>query len=334
MARYDDAAKHHLLQNAETLLPFLLEAPDVTVLKRLDTEQPTLKTHHADSTWEISIGGEESISHVEVQTHNSRVPMQFRLAGYHGFLVAEHKKPVRCTVVYLHPKAGRNDPGGYGYEWNGEPCYLLTYRVVRLIEIDGASILALQAPGLMPFTPLMQPPEGMSAERWLKECIDATASLSVAVEHRHDLMALLGMFGKLTYDEGLIASSITEDMMSDSPFFQRYAERYAERHAERYAEKALKSAVEDALQKEREHARARLEQERAQCERDTTIRTLLRFLEARFQPTAVQALKPLLETIEDVEQLEQLASAAASAESLEMFLAATVNDSRPSQLDA
>lgn len=333
MAQYDDAAKHLMLRNADTLLPYLLEAPDVKVLKRLDTEQPTLKTHHADSTWEVSIDGEESISHLEVQTHTSREPMQFRLAGYHGFLIAAHKKPVRCTVLYLHPMAGRNDPGGYGYEWNGTPCYLLSYRVLRLREIDGASVLALQAPGLMPLTPLMQQPENMSAERWLKECIDATHSLSVSVEHRHDLLALLGVFGKLGYDEELIMSSLTEDMVKDSLFWQRYFEPAVEQARQQVLEQAQEQAREQAreqAQQAREQAQqAReqgieqgLRQGRGQGERDATIRAILSFLEARFQTPGVRSLKPLLEMIDDMERLEQLAPAAAQAESLEMFLEA------------
>ena len=307
MIQYDDAAKYHLLQNADTLLPYLHEAPNLKVLRRLETQQPTLKTRHADSTWEISVDGEEGISHVDVQTHNSPVPMPFRVAGYHGFLVAEHQKPVYSTVIYLHAKAGRNDPGGYGYEWHGQPCYLLTYRVVRLIELDGPSVLELQAPGLMPFTPLMRPPAGMSAERWLQECIDATSSLSVDVAHRHDLLALLSIFGKLGYDESLIMKSVREDMVHESLVFQRYAKSYAES----YAEAALKPAVEEARTQGFEQGRGQ-----------GAIELLLGLLETRFQPAAVRNLRPLLETIDDMEQLKELAPAAASAESLETFLEA------------
>ena len=311
MTQYDDAAKYHLLQNANTLLPYLHEAPNLKVLRRLETQQPTLKTRHADSTWEISVDGEEGISHVEVQTHNSPVPMPFRVAGYHGFLVAEHQKPVYSTVIYLHAKAGRNDPGGYGYEWHGQPCYLLTYRVVRLIELDGPSVLELQAPGLMPFTPLMRPPDGMSAERWLQECIDATSSLSVSVVHRHDLLALLSIFGKLGYDESLIMASVKEEMVNESLVFQRYAKNYAES----YAEAAIKPAVEEALARGIEQG---MEQGRGQG----AIELLLGLLETRFHPAAVRNLRPLLETIDDMEQLKELAPAAASAESLETFLEA------------
>ena len=327
MTQYDDAAKYHLLQNADTLLPYLQDAPNLKVLRRLDTEQPTLKTRQADSTWETSIDGEESISHVEVQTHNSPVPMPFRVAGYHGFLIAEHQKPVYSTVIYLHANAGRNDPGGYGYDWHGEPCYLLTYRVLRLIEVEGAAILELQSPGLMPFTPLMRPPDGMSAERWLKECIEATASLPVNVAHRHDLLALLSIFGKLGYDESLIMASVKEEMVYESLVFQRYAKRYAEN----YAEAALKPAVEEAraqaFEQGLEQGRDQwLEQGRnqglEQGRNQGALEMLLGLLETRFHPAAVRNLMPLLETIDDVERLKQLAPVAASAESLETFLEA------------
>ena len=235
------------------------------------------------------------------------------------------------TVIYLHANAGRNDPGGYGYDWHGEPCYLLTYRVLRLIEVEGAPILELQSPGLMPFTPLMRPPDGMSAERWLKECIEATASLSVSMAHRHDLLALLSIFGKLSYDESLIMESVKEEMVYESLVFQRYAKRYAEN----YAEAALKPAVEEAraqgfeqgLEQGLEQARNQwLEQARSQGleqgRGQGAIEMLLGVLEARFQPAAVRNLMPLLETIDDVERLKQLAPVAASAESLETFLEA------------
>ena len=315
MTQYDDAAKYHLLQNAATLLPYLQNAPNLKVLRRLDTEQPTLKTRQADSTWEVSVDGEESISHVEVQTHNSPVPMPFRVAGYHGFLIAEHQKPVYSTVIYLHPRAGGTDPGGYRYEWQGETCYLLSYRVLRLSEVEGAAVLALQSPGLMPFTPLMRPPVGMSANRWLKECIDATSSLSVSVAHRHDLVVLLGIFGKLGYDETLIMESVTEDMVNESLLFQRYAEKVIKPAVEEASAQAFEQGIEQGIEQGRGQG---LAQGRGQG----AIDILLGLLEARFQPAAVRNLRPLLERIDDVERLKALAPAAASAESLEMFLEA------------
>ena len=148
--------------------------------------------------------------------------------------------------------------------------------------------------------------DGMSAERWLQECIDATSLLSVSREHRHDLLALLSIFGKLGYDE-----SVKEEMVNESLVFQRYAKRYAEN----YAEAAIKPAVEASRTQG-------FEQGMAQGRIQIAIEMLLDLLETRFHPTAVRNLKPLLETIDDMERLKQLAPAAASAENLETFLVA------------
>ena len=140
---------------------------------------------------------------------------------------------------------------------------------------------------------------GMSAARWLQECIDATSSLSVGVVHRHDLLALLSIFGKLGYDESLIMASVKEDMVNESLVFQRYA----------------KPAVEEARARAFEEG---MEQGRSQV----AVELLLGLLETRFHPAAVRNLRPLLETIDDMERLKQLAPAAASAENLETFLEA------------
>ena len=37
----------------------------------------------------------------------------------------------------------------------------------------------MQAPGLLPFTPLMKPPAGTDIESWVQQCVDATRSAPV-----------------------------------------------------------------------------------------------------------------------------------------------------------
>ena len=66
-----------------------------------------------------------------------------RIAGYAGLGVRMFEMPIYSHVIYLHPNAGRNDPGEYlqdvpGYEIN------IKYKVIRLSEIDGQSILDAQ----------------------------------------------------------------------------------------------------------------------------------------------------------------------------------------------
>ena len=69
--------------------------------------------------------------------------MPFRMAGYQGFLISEYQMPVYSCVLYLRPRAGKNDPGYYAYERHG--CrYVIQYKVIRLGEVAGGPILESQ----------------------------------------------------------------------------------------------------------------------------------------------------------------------------------------------
>ena len=57
--------------------------------------------------------------------------------------------------------------GFYHYNAHGYE-YTLRYKVIRLIDIDGQAILEMQAPGLLPFAPLMKRPTGISIEQWVQ----------------------------------------------------------------------------------------------------------------------------------------------------------------------
>ena len=76
--------------------------------------------------------------------------------------------------------------------------------------------------------------------------------------------------------------------MQESPFFQEYVQEAETRGLER-------------------------------GRRTGTVDSILMLLSDRFQPEAVQALKPSLETIEDLEHLKVLLRAAHRAHSLEAF---------------
>ncbi len=285
--RYDNAAKFVTLGYPKPFTEHILEYPDLIVLEELATEQITLKTHYTDSTLKVQFPDEVAILHNEIQTHDSREPMQFRFAGYSGFLIREHQMNVYCSVLYLHPRAGLSDPGFYAYRRHG--CeYKHQYRVVRLIEIDGQSILELQEPGLLPLTPLMKPPSEMSAVRWLEKCVEATVVSGVGSEDIRLLLAALGIFGSLIYEKQLIEERLPEGIMQESPFFQEYVQEAEARGLER-------------------------------GRRTGTIDSILTLLSDRFQPEAVQALKLRLETIEDLERLKELLRAAPRAQSLEAF---------------
>jgi exoribonuclease II len=62
-----------------------------------------------------------------------------------------------------------------------------------------------------------------------------------------------------------------------------------------------------------------LDEEREEGERKSIIESILTFLGARFDPDAVQTLKPTLETIDDLPRLKELLIAASHAQSVEAF---------------
>ncbi len=293
---YDNAAKYIMLEYSQEFAEFMIGHSDIIVLEKLETEEPTLKTHQNDSTLKVQFGNETAILHTEVQADTSRKPMWSRIAGYNGFLVNLHEIPVYSNVLYLHPKAGRDDTGYYAYKGHGYE-YTLRYKVVRLIEIDGQSVLEMQAPGLMPFTPLMKSPEGIDPNGWLEKCVDATASALTDQHTRDTLLAALGVFSGLVYEPQLIKQLLPEGIMQESPFFQHY----------------IQEAKEEAK-------REGLEQGLEQGERRGMIESIITLLGVQFKTDAVHALKPALESIDDMQDLKQVLLTVPQSDSLEAFM--------------
>ncbi len=264
----------------------------------------------------VQLPDETVIFHTEVQADDSRKPMHYRLAGYNGFLINLHEMPVYCNVLYLHPNAGRDDNGHYAYKGMGYE-YTLHYKVLRLIEIDGQSILEKQAPGLLPFTPLMEAPEGMDANRWLEKCIDATASASIDQHTRDILLAALGIFGGLVYEPQLIKQFLPEGIMQESPFFQHVIQEATTKAKKEAYKEGMKQGMEQGMEQGIEQG---MEQGMEQGEKKGTIQSIIALLERQFQPDAVQVLEPTLEGIDDLQRLRELLLAASQVNSLETFM--------------
>ena len=277
---YDNIGKSLWTDHANDLSRFVLGEEDVEVLEDLDTEQQTIIARQTDITKRIRVSGHEAILHVELQLRDStRTPMWARNAQYQGYLVGEHQMPVYSHVIYFHPNAGRNDPGGYTYSWNGYE-HTNRYKVIRLIEIEGQAILERQAPGLLPFTPLMKPPTDMDSEQWVQACIDATRATPVDQQTQADLLYGISVFGGIVYNAELLERLIPEELMQESKTYQRQMERAA---------------------------------------REATIDNTLALLKKRFHTEEVSALTPALQNINDLERLKELLVAVPDMQSLEAF---------------
>ncbi len=276
---YDNIGKKLWADHAEDLSRFVLDADNVEVLADLGTEQQIIE-RETDIIKQIRINGHDAILHVELQLRDSTdTPMWARNAQYQGYLVGQHQMPVYSNVIYFHPRAGRNDPGGYTYTW-GDYEHTNRYKVIRLIEIDGQAILETQAPGLLPFTPLMKPPAGMDLERWVQACVDVTRAAPIDQETQADLLYGISVFGGIVYNAELLERLIPEVLMQESKTYQRQMERAA---------------------------------------RENTIENTLALLEDQFQAEAVNALTPELRSINDLQKLKQLLVAAARVQNIEAF---------------
>ena len=284
---YDTIGKDILNEQINEIARFVLNVPDVKVLADFDTEQQLVRAFRTDVTKRVHFNGNDAVLHIELQLRDStEKPMWARNAHYHGYLVGEHQLPVYSNVIYFHPNAGKNDPGGYEYSWN-DYNYRFSYKVIRLIEIEGQTILEAQTPGLLPFTPLMKPPDDMPLEQWVQQCIDATIATPIDPLMKGTLLYGLSLFGGLVHDQSLF-ERIPEELMQESSVWQHQREKFMAQGIEQGAKEA-------------------------------TRKNLLTVLNAKFHREAVRALTPALENIDGLQRLEQLHLAAVNAENLEVF---------------
>ena len=212
--------------------------------------------------------------------------MPLRMLSYAGELLLRHELPVYSVVLYLSPNAGQTDPGGYRY---GSDVFGLQhgYQVIRLADLEGESFLDAASVGLLPFTPLMKPPEGMNTEAWLERCVEKTVVAPVDSQTRGTLLFALSTLGSLAYDLTFLQTLISEEMMQESPF--------------PFIEHLRKQGIEQGA-------------------RETSIKNILSVLTERFPLSDVQPVEQALESIEDLEQLTELLRTAVRTASVEAFL--------------
>ena len=162
------------------------------------------------------------------------------------------------------------------------------YQVIRLSDLEGESFLDSAAVGLLPFTPLMKPPAGLSPEAWLQKCIEKTESAPVDSQTLATLLFALSTFGSLNYDVSLFQKFISEGIMQESPFIELIMQRGIDRGIEQGIE--------------------------------VCIRNILSVLTKRFPLEDVQPVAKALESIKDLDRLSEIHLSAIDTPSVETFL--------------
>ena len=299
--QFDNVTKRRIRRDPKGFVTTLLgiEADEFQVI---ETEQLSMKTHLADSFIRVNTGSKQVIVHCEFQTHDSReAPMPFRMAGYIGSALAFYKLPIYSHVIYLHPTAGRTDPGFYVQEVSGYNIGI-QYRVLRLTEMDGQALLDTNQVGLVPFAALMKPPAPLEAPEWIRHCVQAIEAGIEDESQQRETLADLAILGGLAYDAQIIREAISEVIVQESSIIQYFTER------------ALEQGIEQGL-----------EQGIEQGKKQHAVEAILTVLEVRFQTEVAEKLKPFLGAIDDLQRLDQLHRVAARASNIDEFTQALLD---------
>ena len=291
--RYDIVTKDALQKFPQDILRAVLERADFKFVEFVEGEFTTVEIRRTDSLIKVQLGDELVLVHIEFQVGDSTdVEMVRRNVGYLGRCYEKYGLPILSHVIYLRPNAGRNDPGGYRQDVPNHR-FIVEYKVIRLIELDGQSVFETQNAGLTPFTPLMQPPAGMERLQWAIQCNERTKALSLPTDIRSNLLVSQWVMSGLIHPHQAIGK-----------FF------IGGSHARIFS---LRTPLTNS--RRREYYQQGIEQ----GARRNAIKSLVKVLEFKFDGRAVQALRPALESIQDLQRLEELHDEALRAETFEAF---------------
>ena len=284
--QFDIVTKDVIYRFPEDVLKFILNRTDIQVLEHLESEFANVEKREMDSLIKVLINEEPVLVHCEFQTDDStEIEMVRRNVGYMGRCYERYGLPVLSHVVYLRPNAGRNDPGGVRHDIEGYN-FIVEYKVIRLIEIDGQSVLESQQPGLIPFLPLMKPPTDIDTVGWLHRCVEAAKSQPLDTATRANLLTDMWIMSGLVHDRLPLDEIFPEGIMQESPVYQSIIE------------KGRAQGIE-------------------QGKRENTIESILELIDVRFQVHPKATFKSKIADIEDLSRLKQLRRMAAEVDSIE-----------------
>ena len=292
MADIDTISKYLIQHYPDHFASFALAREDIDVIETIDTEQHTVEARQADSFIRVRIGEEEALIHTEFQTTDSTNPsMPRRMAGYIGRAIEHHGLPIYSNVIYLRPNAGQRDPGFYEQALLGYRV-VIQYNVIRLSEVEGQHVLDAEHSGLIPFTPLMKPPEGMASDAWLHRCIHAARTRPIARSPRANYLAGMAVLSELVYEPETVSEIIIKeglmDLIRESSLIQYFKREGREEGFE-------------------------------QGQRKSTLEDILEVLEIRFDLDEAHPLSDRIATIDDLQRLKQLLRTAIQVSNLDEF---------------
>ena len=299
--QYDPVPKYLLQGRPEDVIHFMLGHANFEVIAVLETEQPTVEVRRTDSLIRVRLEGQDVLVHCEFQTTDSTaVPMDRRMARYIGYLIERYGLPVLAFVIYLRPNAGRRDKGYYNQAVPGHEI-LVKYKVIRLSELDGQSVLEAGHAGVLPLAPLMKPPSDMSSEAWLRACFQATESLALDTSTKVDIQAGMAILSGLSHSLDTVRSIMSQEGFMDAIMRESSFAQYI---------------VQQGIEQGRQQG---IEQGIEQGERERAIADVLDVLEIRFDAATAGQFADRIRSIADLPRLKLLLRSAVQVDDIEEF---------------
>ena len=295
--RYDIVTKDALHQFPEDILRTVLGHDAFEFVGFEESELTRVEVRRTDSLIKVRLEDTPVLVHIEFQVSDSApVNMVRRNVGYLGRCYERYGLPILSHVIYLRPNVGRNDPGGYRQEI---PDYriIVEYKVIRLSELQGQSVLASENTGLLPFAPLMQPPPGTPPLQWAIACNQRTKSLSLPTEIRSNLLVSQWVLSGLIHPHQAIGGFLSEVVMQESSVYQHLVETAAEERYQQGIEQGIERGVEQGI---------------AQGKREAVLRLLRRQF-----PDVPESIVERITAINSISALDTLFDQAITAKSLD-----------------
>lgn len=228
----------------------------------------------ADDAYLIREGEHRGVLHLEAELRwHKGIPRD--MGRYAQALDLRLELPVRSILVLLtRPSAPDPVPDSYEFQ-RGAMQFRFDYEPVKLWEMDGARIVDMERPRLMPWALLMDIPR--DKVRKAGEIVEATMDRELGAQFvtfgtlgkRYDRVELLEMLGRLQ------PMLLRDEILEQSGFVQHFQKKAFERGVEEGREQGREQGLEQGLE-------AGLEKGRADGQGEEARRMLRLILSQRF----------------------------------------------------
>ncbi|MBV9228304.1 MAG: hypothetical protein JOZ18_03235 [Chloroflexi bacterium] len=239
---WDDMLKRIFAARPQDFVQWLL--PFAVLVSKAPLELKTLtRTVNADVLYEVLIDGQKALLHVEFQ-RRPEPNMADRIWEYNVLATLAYGCPVYSFVIYLTPGGKVPEPPLTKGLPQREQIHVFRFWDIKLWEVP---VEALRRTQLLAVLPLCLLAEGGDQQHVAEAVFDDLA-------HDKDLLGLALMFASIIFDREADEEwlerkvAMLEDLVTDSPFYQRILRKGKEEGIREGEEKGIREVTFNVVQ--------------------------------------------------------------------------------------